>query len=151
MRFISATSADGVVEQLFSLGELPGVLWVPEAAAGPRPLILMAHGGGQDKKAPGIAARARRFAAEGGFAVAAVDVPSHGDRPAHPEYQRTAAENQARVAARRRHCTPTPESTRTGCRHSGPTARCGSSPGTSAKPRSAARERAARSHSRAAG
>jgi dienelactone hydrolase len=59
----------------------------------------MGHGGGQHKKAPGIVARARRFVAEGGFAVAAVDVPGHGDRPKDEEYDRIATENQARVAA----------------------------------------------------
>jgi dienelactone hydrolase len=99
MRFTSQTSSGGVFEQLFSLGEIPGVLWTPEGAAGTRPLILMGHGGGQHKKAPGIVARARRFVAEGGFAVAAVDVPGHGDRPKDEEYDRIATENQARVAA----------------------------------------------------
>ena len=86
-------------EQLFSLGEIPGALWMPEGAAGTRPLILIGHGGGQHKKAPGIVARARRFVAEGGFAAAALDVPGHGDRPEDEEYGRIAAENQARVAA----------------------------------------------------
>ncbi len=99
MRFTSQTSYDGVTEQLFTLGEIPGVLWTPEGAAGTRPLVLMGHGGGQHKKAPGIAVRARRFAAECGFAAAAVDVPGHGDRPQEDEYERHAAENQARVAA----------------------------------------------------
>lgn len=99
MRFTSQTSSDGVREQLFTLGEIPGVLWTPEGAAGTRPLILMGHGGGQHKKAPGIVARARCFVAEGGFAVAALDVPGHGDRPKEKEYDRIATENQARVEA----------------------------------------------------
>ena len=99
MRFTSATSYDGVFEQLFTLGEIPGVLWTPEGAAGIRPLILMGHGGGQHKKAPGIVARASRFVAACGFAVAAVDVPGHGDRPTDEEYDRIATENQARVNA----------------------------------------------------
>lgn len=99
MRFTSETSFDGVCERLFSVGEIPGVLWTPEGAAGGRPLILMGHGGGQHKKAPDIVARAHRFVAECGFAVAAVDVPGHGDRPKHEEYDRIATENQARVAA----------------------------------------------------
>ncbi|WP_432108539.1 dienelactone hydrolase family protein [Streptomyces sp. AA1529] len=99
MRFTSQTSYDRVTEQLFTLGEIPGVLWTPEGAAGTRPLVLMGHGGGQHKKAPGVAVRARRFAAECGFAAAAVDVPGHGDRPQEDEYERLAAENQARVAA----------------------------------------------------
>jgi dienelactone hydrolase len=99
MRFTSATSYDGVFEQLFTLGEIPGVLWTPEGAAGIRPLILMGHGGGQHKKAPGIVARARRFVTACGFAVAAIDVPGHGDRPTDEEYDRIATENQARVDA----------------------------------------------------
>src|SRR3984885_12218746 len=99
MRFISETSSGGVFEQLFTLGEIPGVLWTPDGATGVRPLILMGHGGGQHKKAPGVLARARRFVAAGGFAVAAVDVPGHGDRPTDEQYDRIATQNQARVAA----------------------------------------------------
>lgn len=59
----------------------------------------MGHGGGQHKKAPGILARARRFAAEGGFAVAAIDVPNHGGRPTDEAFDRIAAEYRARAAA----------------------------------------------------
>jgi dienelactone hydrolase len=99
MRFTSQTSSGGVSEQLFALGEIPGVLWTPEGAAGTRPLILMGHGGGRHKKAPDIVVRAHRFVAECGFAVAAVDVPGHGDRPKDEEYDRIATENQARVEA----------------------------------------------------
>ena len=99
MHFSSETSFDGVFEQLFTLGEIPGVLWTPAAGSGPRPLILMGHGGGQHKKAPGIVARAHRFVAECGFAAVAVDVPSHGDRPKDEEYDRIATANQARVDA----------------------------------------------------
>jgi dienelactone hydrolase len=99
MRFISETSFDGVCEQLFALGEITGVLWTPEDAAGPRPLILLGHGGGQHKKAAGIVARARRFVTECGFAAAAVDAPNHGDRPKDETYGKIATENQARVAA----------------------------------------------------
>jgi len=99
MRFIASTSLDGVTEQLFTVGGVPGVLWTQEGAAGARPLILMGHGGGQDKKAPGVVNRARRFAAEGGFAVAAIDAPNHGERPRDPELDRIASENQARVDA----------------------------------------------------
>ena len=56
MPFTSRTSSDGVTEQLFTLGEIPGVLWTPEDAIGARPLILMGHGGGQHKKAPRVRA-----------------------------------------------------------------------------------------------
>ncbi|CAL9638291.1 hypothetical protein SUDANB108_06298 [Streptomyces sp. enrichment culture] len=100
MRFISETSSGGVREQLFTLGEIPGVLWTPEgAAAATRPLVLMGHGGGQHKKAPDVLGRARRFVTACGFAVVAVDIPAHGDRPKVEEYDRIVAENQARVAA----------------------------------------------------
>ncbi|MGW7423915.1 dienelactone hydrolase family protein [Streptomyces sp. NPDC054813] len=99
MRFISETSSDGVCEQLFVLDEVPGVLWTPEGVAGTRPLIVMGHGGGQHKKAPDIMDRARRFVTECGFAVLAVDVPGHGDRPLDEEFNRIATENQARVEA----------------------------------------------------
>ncbi|MGC4806467.1 dienelactone hydrolase family protein [Micromonospora sp. DT233] len=99
MRFTAETSSDGVTEQLFTLGEIPGVLWTPEGAAGARPLILIGHGGGQHKTAPGVVFRARRFVAECGFAVAAVDVPGHGDRPKVEQYHRIVTENQARVDA----------------------------------------------------
>jgi dienelactone hydrolase len=101
MRFASQTSSDGVTEQLFTLpftfGEIPGVLWTPDGAEGARRLILMGHGGGQHKQAPGIVARARRFAAECGFAVAAVDAPAHGDRPRTEEHHRVIAEMRNRM------------------------------------------------------
>ena len=99
MRITSETSSGGVLEQLFALGGIPGVLWTPDGAAGPRPLILMGHGGGQHKQAPDIVAQARRLVSECGFAVAAVDVPGHGDRPVDQELNRIATENQARVSA----------------------------------------------------
>jgi dienelactone hydrolase len=101
MRFTSRTSSDGVTERLFMLivtsGEIPGVLWTPDGATGTGPLILMGHGGGQHKKAPGIVARARRFAAECGFAVVAVDAPGHGDRPTTAEHDRFIAEIRTRA------------------------------------------------------
>jgi dienelactone hydrolase len=99
MRIISETASDGVVEHQFMLNELPGVLWLPDGATGPRPLILMGHGGGQHKKAPAMLTRARCFAGEGGFAVAVLDAPGHGDRPKDEELNRIATENQARVEA----------------------------------------------------
>ncbi|MFF5245905.1 alpha/beta hydrolase [Streptosporangium sp. NPDC000095] len=95
----SQTSTDGVTEQSFTLGEIPGVLFTPEGATGTRPLILMGHGGGQHRRAPGVLAGAYRFAAEGGFAVAAIDAPNHGERRKSERFLRFAGDMRARMAA----------------------------------------------------
>jgi dienelactone hydrolase len=99
MRITSEMSSGDVCEQLFTLGEIPGVLWTPEGGSGNRPLILMGHGGGQHKKAPGVLTGAHRFATEGGFAVAAIDAPNHGDRPKDDQFIRLAGDFRARMAA----------------------------------------------------
>ncbi|MEU0578864.1 alpha/beta hydrolase [Streptomyces griseoincarnatus] len=100
MRFLSGTSSEGVREQLFTLGEIPGVLWTPEGGGSvTRPLVLLGHGGGRHKKDPEVSALAHRLVAECGYAAVCVDVPAHGDRPKVEEYGRLAAENQARVEA----------------------------------------------------
>src|ERR1700722_14376935 len=101
MRLTSETSLDGVTDQLFTLGEIPGLLCTPEDAHGTGPLILMGHVGAQQKKPPGVLARARRFAAEGGFAVAAIDVPNHGERPTDEGVVRKHTRKQPRSGARR--------------------------------------------------
>jgi dienelactone hydrolase len=92
MRFESTTTSDGVCEQDFTLDGIPGVLWSPAGAAGPRPLVLLGHGGGQHKKAPGLVGRARRLVTGGGFAAAAIDMPGFGDRPKTEQDQRFMAE-----------------------------------------------------------
>jgi pimeloyl-ACP methyl ester carboxylesterase len=79
--FSARTSADGVVEREFAVGEVPGVLWSPASSAQRAPLVLMAHSGGLSKRSPGITARARHYVGEYGFHVAAIDAPGHGDRP----------------------------------------------------------------------
>ncbi|MEI5102756.1 alpha/beta hydrolase [Streptomyces sp. PmtG] len=84
---------DGVLEREFTLGEIPGTLWMPESAA-PAPLILMAHNNGLPKKEPRLVARARYSAARG-YVVATIDAPGCGDRP------RSAADEQARADLRR--------------------------------------------------
>jgi pimeloyl-ACP methyl ester carboxylesterase len=94
MRFTSEQRLDdGVLEREFTLGEVPGVLWTPGSA--PAPLILSGHNGGLHKRLPRLVARARHYAAEYGFAVAAIDAPGHGDRP------RSAVDEQARTDLRR--------------------------------------------------
>jgi dienelactone hydrolase len=96
---MSDTSHDGIRERQFTLDGIPGVLWSPVACDGPLPLILIGHGGGQHKQASEVAGRAYHFVVEGGFAVASVDVPNHGDRPHDAELSRLAERMQAEVAA----------------------------------------------------
>ena len=86
MRLTSSTTADGICEQDFILDEVPGVLWSPAGATGPRPLILLGHGGGQHKRGDGTVARARQFVTGCGYAAAAIDMPGSGDRP-RPEQE----------------------------------------------------------------
>jgi dienelactone hydrolase len=99
MRFASATTSDGVCEQDFTLDDIPGVLWSPAGAAGRRPLVLLGHGGGGHKRAPGVLGRARRLVTACGFAAAAIDMPGFGDRPKTAEDERFVAEIRARQAA----------------------------------------------------
>lgn len=88
----------GVAEQRFELkaaGEaVPGLLWLPEAAAGPRPKVLICHGGSQHKRVPNILTLARRLVRHLGYAAIAIDAPGHGDRL-------TPAEREEMAAARR--------------------------------------------------
>lgn len=99
MHFTSQTSANGVSERQFTLDGIPGVLWCPADAAGRCPLVLLGHGGGQHKKAPGVVARAHRYVTALGFSVAAIDAPGHGDRPRTAEDERFAVGMRARMAA----------------------------------------------------
>jgi len=99
MHVTSQTSSDGVSEHLFTLDGIPGVLWSPAGAVGRRPLVLLAHGGGQHKKTPGMQARARRFVTACGFAAAAIDAPGHGDRPRTAQDEQFAAGLRERMAA----------------------------------------------------
>lgn len=104
LQFTARTSADGIVTRDFTVGGVPGVLWSPAApspAADPSraPLVLMGHGGGNHKKSPAMTGRARLLVHGGGFHVAVLDAPGHGDRPrtAHDE-QEIAALYAARAA-----------------------------------------------------
>lgn len=99
MQFTSEVSEMGVTERGFDLqvaGErVPGVIWAPEGAKGPRPVILMGHGGTQHKRTEGILARARAMARHHAYATVAIDAPGHGDRITREE---AAAARQARAA-----------------------------------------------------
>ena len=63
VRVASDTVAGGIREQLFTVGDIPGVLWTPAEGSGPRPLELIGHGGGQHKKEPGVLSMTEREAA----------------------------------------------------------------------------------------
>ncbi|MEV4351067.1 alpha/beta hydrolase [Actinoplanes sp. NPDC049596] len=88
MRFTSDTSADGIRERDFTVGDVPGVLWSPAGADSPTPLILMGHGGGNHKKSPAMTGRAELLI-KAGCSVAVLDAPGHGDRPrtAHDDHE----------------------------------------------------------------
>jgi dienelactone hydrolase len=95
MRFTSEQRLeDGVLEREFTLGEIPGILWTPAAAAAPVPLILLGHPGGLRKMYPRLAARARHSVAEG-YAAATIELPWSGERP------RSAGAEEARAELRR--------------------------------------------------
>lgn len=99
MHFTAQTSSNGVIERDFTLDEITGVLWSPTTGAGGGPLILMGHGGGMHKRAPGLVASAHHSVTAGGFTVAAIDAPGHGDRPRNTQDTRwVAALRQARDA-----------------------------------------------------
>lgn len=99
MQCTSETTSNGVLERLFTLDDIPGVLWLPADATGSRPLVLLGHGGGQHKRYPGLVARAHRYVTACGFAAAAIDAPSHGDRPPTRQHQQLVAGIRERVAA----------------------------------------------------
>jgi cephalosporin-C deacetylase-like acetyl esterase len=99
VHFTAETSSNGVLERDFTVGEVPGVLFSPASGSDHAPLVLMAHSGGQHKRAPGIVGRAHHFVTACGFAVAAIDAPGHGDRPRTAEdEQHIAVLRQAQVA-----------------------------------------------------
>lgn len=59
---------------------ISGVLWHKPEDAQTRPLVLLAHGGGQSATASAILARAERLI-DRGFDAVAIDAPGHGGRP----------------------------------------------------------------------
>src|SRR6201996_9129669 len=101
VQFTRERSQDGVTEYLFDLtvagDRVPAVIWAPEGAKGPRPLMLMGHGGSQHKKIGTLAARARQYAKRLGYATLAIDAPGHGDRISREQAETLAREVGARV------------------------------------------------------
>lgn len=101
MNFTGEKTEDGVTRREFDLnvnGErVPAVIWAPEGAKGPRPLILMGHGGSQHKKIGNIAAAARHYAKALGYATLAIDAPGHGDRVSREQGAQFSAEIAKRI------------------------------------------------------
>src|SRR6516165_7455105 len=99
--FTREKTEDGVTERLFDLtvaGEtVPAVVWAPQGAKGPRPLVLMGHGGSQHKKTPGIRTNAAQYALKHGYATRAIDAPGHGDRISREAAVQLMRETWARV------------------------------------------------------
>jgi hypothetical protein len=100
--FTDVRTDRGVTRRSFELtvagDRVPAVIWAPESAKGPRPLVLMGHGGSQHKKIDSLRIRAERYARHLGYATLAIDAPGHGDRITREEAQRNMAEVGARVS-----------------------------------------------------
>jgi len=99
VRFTAETTKNGLRERDFTVGDIPGVLWSPASGSGRAPLVLLGHGGGRDKKSPPMAGRAHRLVTGGGFSVAVIDAPGHGDRPRTAHDEREIAAMQQAMAA----------------------------------------------------
>lgn len=97
---------DGVRGRRFELdtsrGPVPGMVWTPPDAAGPRPKVLFGHGGSQHKKAQNIVAMARTLVARHGYAAVAIDAVGHGDRVSEEERERGRQAARERERARQR-------------------------------------------------
>jgi dienelactone hydrolase len=81
--------AEGVLERGFVVEldgrRVPGALWTPPEAEGPRPLVLIGHGATDHKRAHYVLALARELVRRYGFAAVAIDGAGHGDRRARPD------------------------------------------------------------------
>jgi dienelactone hydrolase len=74
----------GVHERAFELvcegRSVPGILWAPEDATAPTPLVLIGHGGSGHKRDAHLLSLSRRLVRHHGIAAATIDGPIHGDR-----------------------------------------------------------------------
>jgi dienelactone hydrolase len=103
MEIVQEICERGVVERRVGLkvegGEIvPGIVWLPEAASGPRPTVILGHGGVVHKRAPEVLGLARRLVRHRGYAAVALDAPEHGDRITDKEAARVRRRSvQARI------------------------------------------------------
>src|SRR5262249_61393042 len=81
-----AVTVSGICERGFTVERkgqtIPGVVWHPAAPSGPRPLVLMGHGGSGHKRNERMVLLGRLFAGDYGWDAAAIDGPAHGGRGA---------------------------------------------------------------------
>ncbi|MBK5223842.1 MAG: alpha/beta hydrolase [Acidimicrobiia bacterium] len=78
---------------------VPGIVWFPDGSSGPRPTVLIGHGGTQHKRVPNVLSMARGLVRHLGYAAVAVDAPGHGDRVTDPAVAELARKNlEARLA-----------------------------------------------------
>jgi len=102
MEIVREVCERGVVERRVGLkvgGEtVPGIVWLPEAAIGPRPTVILGHGGVVHKRAPEVLGLARRLVRHRGYAAVALDAPEHGERITDEEAARARRRSvQARI------------------------------------------------------
>ena len=103
MEIIQEVCERGVIERRVGLkvdgGEIvPGIVWLPEAATGPRPTVILGHGGVVHKRAPEVLGLARRLVRHQGYAAVALDAPEHGERITDKEAARAMRRSvQARI------------------------------------------------------
>lgn len=92
---------DGVAERSFEVdGTVLGIAWFPAGTSGPRPAVLLGHGGSGHKRTERHLRLGRWFALRG-VAAAAIDGPFHGDRLPSPlsvrEYRERMAADVGKV------------------------------------------------------
>ena len=96
LEWVGESVAEGqVAEREFVVragnGPVPGVVWMPEEAEKPLPLVLFGHGGSGHKRVSRAVMLGRRLAGVSQFAMVAIDGPAHGGREG-PELQDLYAE-----------------------------------------------------------
>lgn len=83
---LAASAISAAVEHRFwidSAGRrVPCALWTPAHQRGPRPLVLVGHGGSGHKTSQLVLDAAMPLVQDHGFVVAAIDGPVHGERRA---------------------------------------------------------------------
>jgi pimeloyl-ACP methyl ester carboxylesterase len=99
VHFTATTTSNGVVERDFTVGAVAGVLWSSSTGADRAPLVLLGHGGGMHKRAPGMVGRAHLLVNDGGFTVVTIDAPGHGCRPRTATDEREIAALRQAMAA----------------------------------------------------